>query len=300
MNQKYNTGVRFNHQLGILETLSFVGEGVGAALYIVAIAIGQVPVAVLGILFVIAAVVALRAHLGKPQRGWRALARLATSWVSRGVLMMSCFLGFACLSVAAAYLQFLAPYQKALTTTALVFSVAVIVYAGMLLRSMRALRLWRGPFVPMAFSAHSLATALTIGAALAPWLGIDMASVDWLLPAGAGCLILSGALSAVHLSLAERSTGVRASLERLFAGDLRQQFMWGAGVLGLVVPIAGILASRYLMAGVGSDVAALLIAAVALCRLYGDFAYRNAIVLAGAYEPIFPAFPTRPLGECRA
>ena len=30
----------------------------------------------------------------------------------------------------------------------------------------------------------------------------------------------------------------------------------------------------------------------ALCRLYGDFAYRKAIVRAGAYEPIVPSAPS--------
>lgn len=300
MSEKYSTGVRFNHQLGILETLSFVGEGIGAALYIVSIAIGQLPIAVLGILFVVGAVLALRAHLGKPERGWRALTRLATSWVSRGVLTMSCFLGFASLSVAAAYLQFLAPYQKTLTMVALVFAVAIIVYAGMLLRSMRALRLWRGPFVPLAFSAHSAASGLTLGAALAPWLGADPAGIEWMLPAGAGCLVLGIALSVVHLALAERSAGVLASLERLLAGDLRQQFVWGAGALGIVVPLAGLTLARYLMAGFDPQLTTMLLAVVAVCRLYGDFAYRNAVVLAGAYEPLFPSAPIRNLAASRA
>lgn len=296
----YSTGVRFNHQLGILETLSFVGEGVGAALYITATLTGQPAIAVLGIVFVVGAVAALGAHLGKPGRGWRAVRRLATSWVSRGVLMMSGFLGFATLSLAAAYIDVLGPLQKPLTVMALIFAAVVIVYAGMLLRSMRAIRLWRGPFVPLSFSAHSLATALIIAWAMAPWLAAHLARLEWLLPVGAGCLVLCSVLSAMHLLRVERSAGVKASIDRLFAGDLRNDFIWGAGVLGIVVPLAGLIAFWSVTASLGHEATGALFVLVAICRLYGDFAYRNAVVLAGAYEPIFPSAPIRSLSSCHA
>jgi len=288
MNARYNTGVRFNHNLGILETLSFVGEGVGAALYILAIATGKMILAVLGIAFVIGALFALRAHLGKPMRGWRAFTRFATSWVSRGSMMMACFLAFATLSVGAGYVEALAPYQKALSAVALAFSAGVLIYAGMLLRTMRAIHLWRGPFVPLAFSAHSLASGAAIAWALMPWLGVDLGTVEWLPPLGIAGLILGVLLSWLHIARAERSAGVRASLDRLLAGDLRQNFIWVAGVLGIAVPLLGFLASRFLMTSAGPGVAMLLFALVAACRLYGDFVYRNSIVTAGAYEPVFP------------
>jgi DMSO reductase anchor subunit len=286
MNARYNTGVRFNHNFGVLETLSFVGEGVGAALYILSIATGQIVLAVLGIAFVIGALFALRAHLGKPMRGWRALTRFATSWVSRGSVMMACFLAFASLSVAAAYLEALAPYQTILSRIALVFSVGVLVYAGMLLRTMQAIHLWRGPLVPLAFSAHSLASGSAIAWALLPWLGVDPVTVEWLPVLGIGCLLLGSVLSGLHLALAERSAGVQASLNRLLAGDLRSNFIWAAGVLGIVVSLLGLLGSRSLMGSAGPNAAMLLSALVAACRLYGDYAYRNSIVVAGAYEPV--------------
>jgi len=285
MTARYNTGIRFNH-LGILEILSFVGEGVGAALYILAIATGQMTLAALGIAFVIAAVLSLGAHLGRPIRSWRAFTRLVSSWVSRGSLMMVGFLGFAILAVGAGYLEILAPWQKALKAVALIFSVGVLFYAGMVLRSMRAVRLWRGPLVPLAFAAHSLATATAITWALAPWLGVEAAAVNWLPSFGIGCLILGFALSGLHIALAERSVGVKASLNRLLAGDLRQGFFWAAGGIGIVVPLLGLMSANALP---GGGVGTLLFALVAICRLYGDYAYRNSIVVAGAYEPIFPA-----------
>lgn len=291
MSHEFKTGIRFNDHLGTLETASFLGEGVGAALYIVAIATGQLPLAALGIFFVVAAVVVLRAHLGVPQRSWRAPRRVATSWVSRGVVMMSGFLGFSILSVAAAFIAFLAPLQTALTMMALVLSVPVIVYAGMLLRSMRAIRLWRGAFLPLSFTAHSLASALTIAWALAPWLTADITHIAWLQPAAAASLMLSAAMSVTHLLQAENSAGVQASINRLLAGDLRPTFFWGAGLLGIVVPLAGLSAPWIWSESLGRDAAMAIFAVAAACRLYGDFAYRYAMVRAGAYEPVMPQGP---------
>lgn len=286
MSQKYQTGVRFNHHLGPLETLSFMGEGVGASLYGIAVLTEQWWLAALGILFVLGAVIALLNHLGNPMRSWRAITRVATSWVSRGTLTMAVFLGVATLSVAAVYLESLAPYQSALANIALVLAVAVMFYAGMLLRSMRAIRLWRGPLVPLAFVAHSLATALILAWAL---MSVVAGTVAWLQPAAVVALIASAALSAAHLLRAERSEGVRASFARLFTGDLRASFIFGGGVCGILVPLVALPAVAPLA---GSGAAAVMIAVV-LCRLYGDFAYRNALVLAGAYEPVVPGWPVR-------
>jgi DMSO reductase anchor subunit len=288
MSLKYQTGVRFNHHLGPQETLSFMGEGVGAALFAIAFFTGQWLLAVPGILFVVGAVFALLGHLGNPLRAWRAMTRVGTSWVSRGTLFIGIFVGVATLAVAAGPLG-LTALQGPLALAALVVAVPVMGYAGMLLRSMRAIRLWRGPFLPLAFIAHSLATALTLALALMPLLAGGEAAA-WLLPAAMVCLIVSALLSLLHLLRAERSQGVRASFERLFAGDLRTSFIVGGGVCGIVVPLV-VMALPAAVAG--GDAVTVLMLAVALCRLYGDFAYRNGVVLAGAYEPVMPDWPMR-------
>ncbi|MCC4114759.1 dimethyl sulfoxide reductase anchor subunit [Aromatoleum toluclasticum] len=285
MSLKYQTGVRFNHHLGPQETLSFMGEGVGAALFAIALFTDQPLLAGPGILFVIGAVFALLGHLGNPQRAWRAITRIGTSWVSRGTLFISIFIGVATLSLVAGYLGMTA-LQQPLAVAALVVAVPVMGYAGMLLRSMRAVRLWRGPFVPLAFVAHSLATALILAWALIPLLG---GAAAWLQPAAMVALVASALLSVLHLLRAERSEGVRASFERLFSGDLRTSFLVGGCVCGIVVPL---VVTAVLSAFAGGIVMVLMLA-VALCRLYGDFAYRNAVVIAGAYEPVMPDWPMR-------
>ncbi len=287
MSLKYQTGVRFNHHLGPQETLSFMGEGVGAALFAIALFSGQPLLAGPGILFVIGAVFALLGHLGNPQRAWRAVTRVGTSWVSRGTLFIGVFVGLAILALAAGYLG-MTTLQRPLALAALIIAVPVMAYAGMLLRSMRVIRLWRGPFVPLAFVAHSMASGLTLAWALMPLLaGADAA--PWLHSAAMVSLVVSALLSVLHLLRAERSVGVRASFERMFSGDLKTSFLIGGCVCGIVVPLVVMV---LLPASAGGPVIMLMLA-VALCRLYGDFAYRNAVVLAGAYEPVMPDWPMR-------
>lgn len=286
---KYSLGVRFNHQMGTLEVLSFVGEGVGATLYILAVALGRPHIAILGIAFVIFAVLVLRAHLGQPGRAWRAMKRLVTSTVSRGTLLISGFLGFSTLSVAAHYIGFLQPLQALLTVAALIFAVPVILYAGFLLRSMKAITFWRGFLVPAAFAAHSLATAMTIVLALIAWRGVNQVSYDWLQPVGLGTLLLAVVMSLVHLYGVERTAGTQASIHRIRKGNLSGRFTWGAGVIGIAIPFVVWLVVYVLGPILGDVAAGAVFALAALCRLYGDYAYRSCVVVAGAYEPLLPA-----------
>lgn len=282
MTSKYNTGIRFNHTFGVLEVWSFIGEGVGAVLYLVGFLTQRLPLEGLGFAFLILAVLVLRAHLGQPMRGWRAVTKVATAWVSRGTVFIALFTAFSGASLLAAYVDGPANVRSALTWIAVVLAFPVILYAGMMLRSMRAIRLWRGPLLPVSFAAHSAATGLTIAYAIAAASGAGHAA--WLRPAAIIAIILAALLLAAHLLAVERSAGTQASRERLLAGDLGSRFRLGAIGFGLIVPLVALAAVP--IAGVAP--AALAIVA-AIARFYGDYAYRFSIVTAGAYEPIFPS-----------
>lgn len=290
VNGEFRTSrIRFVEHMGFLEVMSFLGEGVGAALYIFGVVLAQRSLQVLGVLFVAAAVVALFSHLGtRAHLAWRALTRVRTSWVSRGSLFMSAFMAFSVPAVAATYIDALASIRQPLTAVALIFAPLVIIYAGMMLRSMKAVSLWRSSYVPLAFSAHSLATALTITLAVLLWSGGDAAGIGWLPPLGIGFLVLCATISAVHLRPAEPSAGIQASIDRLFSGKLRGQLIWGAGFMGIVVPLAGLVASWLLVQSIGEGAASAILGIAVICRLFGDYAYRSSIVMAGAYEPIVP------------
>lgn len=286
MSQKFTTGVRFTEHFGALESLSFWGEGVGGGLYIAATVAGQLAVAALGVGFVFVAVVALLAHLGNPQRSWRAPARVASAWVSRGTLTISGFFGLAVLALGVPYLGNLGSLQTILTGASLAFAVLVMIYAGALLSSMKAIHLWRGIYLPLAFTAHSLTTGFIVVCAVASFSAGPVGHSGLLLSISLVGVLLCGAITGFHLTRIERSAGVHASLKRLLKGDLRRSFVWGAIGLGMVVPLIGLVAEHFILT---TAVQTLVLAVVAVCRLYGDFAYRSSIVQAGAYEPIIPA-----------
>ncbi|MDE3116032.1 MAG: dimethyl sulfoxide reductase anchor subunit [Pseudomonadota bacterium] len=285
MTQKYATGVRFADHFGVLETLSFWGEGVGAGLYIAAVLAGAPVLEALGIAFVGIAVLALLAHLGNPQRSWRAVRKLGNAWVSRGTLMIGLFFGFAAAGFVCGYVAPVASFSPLLKLAAFACALPVLIYAGMLLRSMRAIRLWGGPFLPFAFGLQALASGFTAVWAYAAWFA--PAPPSWLQPAALGAVVLCTAFSALHVTTTGKSAGIRASLARLLSGDLRGLFVLGGGLFGVAVPLLVLAAAQANL----EDSAALATVA-ALCRLYGDFAYRNAIVRAGAYEPVVPTVPS--------
>lgn len=282
MTAKYSTGVRFNHTFGPLEVWSFFGEGVGGVLYLAGVAAGSPLLEWLGLGFVVAAVLVLLSHLGKPGRSWRTITRLGSAWVSRGTLAIGLFTAFAALSLVASLLGFLQPYQTLATWIAVVIAFPMIIYAGMMLRSIRAIRLWRSALLPASFVAHSAATGLTLAFGVAAVTGQGLA--PWLCPAAIAALVAAAVLSALHLSNVESSAGTQASLRRLQSGDLRQRFVVGAGVVGIAVPLAALA----IVALTGAAVVALAVVA-AVSRFYGDYMYRLSVVTAGAYEPIFPA-----------
>jgi molybdopterin-containing oxidoreductase family iron-sulfur binding subunit len=276
----FTTGIRYVGHMGALEALSFLGEAAGGALFILAVAAGLLPPAVLAIVLVGMAVAVLLAHLGKPMRAWRAVSKPGKSWVSRGTLAISGFVATAVLSLAPTALR------GPMTAAALVLAPVIMLYGGLLLRSYRAIRFWRGPFLPLAFAAQGVATAGALMLALVSWFADDHPASNWLPGLTLIALALSAVFAAMHWMNVERSRGVQASKARLLEGDLRGLFVWGAGVGGLLIPALGLV---LIMTATDSViVVALLSALVVVCRFWGDYAYRNSIIMAGAYEPMTP------------
>lgn len=198
--------------------------------------------------------------------------------------MMSLFLGF---SVSRFIVDFITPVAglaPLLKWAAFAFAVPVLIYAGMLLRSMRAIRLWGGPFLPGAFGAQALASGFTLVWAYAGWF--DPTLHSWLQPVTLAALLLCATFSALHVATIRKTAGVRASLERMRSGDLKGPFVMGGWFVGIVIPLLILILAQARL-----EDSAALAAIAAVSRICGDFTYRNAIVRAGAYEPVVPTAP---------
>jgi len=296
MMPEFATGrVRFVEHMTFLEVFSFLGEGIGGCLYLLGLATGNEAAKLIGILFVGLAVVALLAHLGpRAMIAWRALARIGTSWVSRGTLFIGLFMAFAIGGCGARLIQALEPVAPVVEFAAALCAVLVVFYAGMMLRSMKAVVLWRSLYLPASFSCHSLASALVVLACVAAAGDQGGPRQGWLDPAMVASLAASVAVSLLYLASRPRTAAINASLERLFAGRFRLRLLWGALGLGVLLPLACLGMILATGAPAGGPVPTLVLALAALSRLYGDYAFRSAVVMSGAYEPIIPP-PSRKL-----
>jgi len=283
--QGFSIGIQFNRQFGFLETFSFLGEGVGAVLYIGGAIVGSLPVAALGAFLVFLAVVALLGHLGTPFRTWRALTNGSISLASRGTIAMSGYLAVSAVWMTLEFLKFQSSLSNIFFVASLLLAVPVVFYAGFLLRSARAIGLWRGPYLPFAFCAQSLASGLVVFVFLAQLDPTNNTDVLKWIGAAIASLILCALISLVHLATSKRTRGVSASLDRILHGDLRARFYWGVWCLGIIVPLM-VFFVLYLGYPQNGESSQLLLAVTVLCRLIGDYAYRRVIVLAGAYESI--------------
>lgn len=282
----FTLGIRFNSELDFLEVLSFWAEGVGVATYLAAILSNSLYLAVTGLLFVVIAVAALVAHLGKAGRSWRVPANIATAWVSRGSLIIAGFVGS---GLTWSYLSFAdtqGPYRPLAFLVSFAFAVILMFYAGWLLRSIKAVKLWNGALVPVTFVSHSLASGIII-----------LAGLNWMSPTGTeftpyvsqialAALVCCSVLTVMHLRLAGKSLAVQASLARLFNGDLKLVFLGAGMTLGIVVPFLLIIALTWSHDAIAHELVVSIAVVAVASRLAGDLAYRYAFVRAGAYEPI--------------
>lgn len=141
--------------------LNFALGGLGAGLYVTAVAaagFGTSPAVTLaswiGPLLVLAGFVAVATEAGRPFRGPRVLTRLATSWMSRELLIGGLFVLF----VVADMLFPLRLHRMQAAAAALLFALA----QGFIVRRARGVIAWDVPLVPLVF----LASALVGGAGL--------------------------------------------------------------------------------------------------------------------------------------
>lgn len=278
--------VRFVEHMGFLEVFSFCGEGIGGALFIAGMVLQQPVLVALGIGAVFSAVIALLMHLGsRALLSWRALRMVRTSWVSRGSLFISLFMLFSMSYVVSLYANLSIGLQNMAMYLADVCAVLVIIYAGMMLRSMKAVVLWRSLYLPAAFVLHSSASALVVSFVYIAVVG--QSEPDFVVKIIALLLLLcSAAVSAIHVVSAKKTPAIQSSIHRMFSGIVSKTMLWGALVCGIVVPVSGLVLSVFFPSD--SIVYSALLIIVVFSRLYGDYAYRLSIVKCGAYEPIVP------------
>ena len=234
----------------------------------------------------------LIADLGKPLHFWKAYRNPLTSWISVGFIADIVFCVLAGLWAipslelggvnALGWLPWAGnkPLGLLFQFLAGTACLIIIMYPGLVLASSGSIPLWNSALVPLQYLAFGFNSALGL-AYLSARVGVGPIPSPVWLPVlvflyGIGLLFLL-----LHLleSWYRHETG-RFSVLRLIHGDVRNQFVFGALGLGVIVPLALIIASAF-----NSSSSLTLLAITGLVGLAGNWFSKLAIIRAGTYAP---------------
>jgi sulfite dehydrogenase (quinone) subunit SoeC len=215
-------------------------------------------------------------HLGRPARGWRAVAMWRTSWLSREVIVLPAFIGTCALWWLALRLVWEPPWPTLLPLLALALAAALWLCTAMIYACLRFIEEWAQPLTLVNFTLIGLSSGLVLACA-----GAAMAGQEALLHA-AGPLALAVTLAACatrtaalrhnarlrHKSTLQSATGVHT-------GKLVQMSMgMSAGSFNTREFFHGRSSARLRQVKVAFIVLAFVLPAVALCRgLLGEGAW---------------------------
>jgi formate-dependent nitrite reductase membrane component NrfD len=266
---------------GILLWIAFYAGGLGGGLYLVSLYFNSL----LGMLvsWLIIAVVKGTAHLiylGKPIRFWRIVFRPQTSWLARGIIFVFAFIAFAAVQMALSFWMPGTAGEIIFKVLAGLSALAVTVYTGFVLNTVKAVPFWNSTLLPLLFVLCGILGGFGLAVIIALSGGnIDIGAAEmgsrWLLIVNA-LLILAYLWTAAN----REPTGKQSVIEQM-RGQLAPVFWIGIVALGIIIPLA-IAFSSYFTSGVSST---LLVIGVA-CEVIGGLALRYCVLKAGAYKPL--------------
>jgi formate-dependent nitrite reductase membrane component NrfD len=224
------------------------------------------------------------AHLSKPRRFWRMLLRVKSSWITRGFLFITLFIGAAAIQLA---IRQWAPGATAAETVfkvfAGIFAFGVAIYSGFVVGFVSGIKLWNSAIVPILFVVAGVAGGL--GILMLASQGEPAARV---LDIARGCFyVLAGyaVFTAIYLWVSTyENTNARDSVTRILTGEVSRVFWLVVVVVGMVLPLG--LIAPYAFNAVVSPAAFIIAGA---CILVGGIGLRYVILKAGVYSPLVPS-----------
>ena len=266
---------------GIFLWIAFYAGGLGGGLYLVSLYFNSLWG--MFISWLIIAVIKGGAHLlylGKPLRFWRIIFRPNTSWLARGIIFVFTFIVFTAIQLAFSYWLPGSSGEIVFKTLGGIASLAVMVYTGFVLNSVKSVPFWNSTLLPLLFvlcgilGGFGLSVIIALNGGNVPLSAAETGS-RWL-------LVINALFIVVYLWTAanREATGKKSVMEQM-RGNLAPVFWIGIVLLGIVIPL--IIAFTSLITGGVSS--ALLITGV-VCEVIGGLALRYCVLKAGAYKPL--------------
>jgi formate-dependent nitrite reductase membrane component NrfD len=266
---------------GVFLWIAFYAGGLGGGLYLVSLYFNSLWG--MFISWLIIAVLKGGTHLiylGKPTRFWRIMTRPNSSWLARGFIFVILFILFAAVQLVFSYWLAGSAGEIVFKVLAGAMALAVTVYTGFVLNTVKAVPFWNSTLLPVLFVLCGVLGGFGLIVVIAlNGTGINIQTAE----AGSRWLIIVNALliGIYLLAAANRETTGKQSVLEQIRGSLAPVFWIGIVILGIVIPII-IAFSSYFAGEVSS---ALLITGV-VCEIVGGLALRYCVLKAGAYKPL--------------
>lgn len=264
---------------GILMVVGHFLVGVAGGTWVLA-SIHGVPIA-LAVAWVLAALGALAhlLYLGRPERAFRMVRHVRTSWISRGFVGLALLLGGGTLYLASLGLG-LERDAVAVVGQLLAGAGAIVVigYMGFCYTASKAIPFWHSPLHPALYIAYAARGGLAVLLVIPAVQGVP--APDSLLKLWLACTAIVALLMAleIHGAMTSESVAARWSARDMLAGRLSLIFYGGTLVLGLVVPLV--------LLGTATERSPAIMALIGLASVGGDFFMKLSTVRAGVYRPL--------------
>jgi formate-dependent nitrite reductase membrane component NrfD len=223
-------------------------------------------------------------ELRKPSRSWRMALHVRSSWISRGMVLMVLFLGFALIHV---YLYVYHPgtsLEVVFKITAAAGAVVLSLYSGFVLCQVSAVHLWNSSLLPVLLSSSGMMGGL----GLIGVIGLFDTSTNIMeISKGTGAMIIGiGILLGVYV-VSESGSGPvgKETMRRIAKDGELAPFVWiGLVTVGMIVPFA-LAAVECLGQNIHETVLAI---AILFCGIVQGLSLVYAILKGGVYRPLIP------------
>lgn len=222
-------------------------------------------------------------HLGNrnPLRVWRMCLNPQTSWISRGLIFITLFIGLVFIQLCLSY-WLPGTAETVFKVLAGIMAFAQSIYTGFALSYVNAIKFWNSALVPVLFVTCGAIGGLSILLAIS--LGGSYAEVEVIKNVIRVALVAYAIIIIVYLWNATYIDPVaKGSVVDLIRGANAPVFWVGVVLFGVLIPVA-ISVTSYFAAEAST---ALLITAV-VCEIIGGFSLRYAILREGSYGPLIP------------
>jgi DMSO reductase anchor subunit len=146
----------------------------------------------LALALITAGLLSSTAHLGRPERAWRAFSQWRTSWLSReGVMAVATYVPAGLAALGWVILETIDGVFEAAAVLTVLGALGTLYTTGMIYASLRTIRQWYQPLTAPIYVALGLASGAVLLTLLLRGLDMGDAWADWL--AGA-CILIAAAL----------------------------------------------------------------------------------------------------------